>query len=173
MADLALSITAGDHASYLKYALSLATQSPPKPTNYRVGAVLLDVATNEILSTGYTLELPGNTHAEQCCFEKLASKHSIDAGQLSDILPVEVALYTTMEPCSFRLSGNLPCVDRILNIGGKIKTVYVGVQEPEKFVSDNSGKAKLEKAGVKFVHVGGLEERILEVATAGHEKSNA
>ncbi|KAH8666613.1 cytidine deaminase-like protein [Xylariales sp. PMI_506] len=163
-------IEAGDHEAYLRYALALATQSPPKPTNYRVGALLLDTATNEILSTGYTLELPGNTHAEQCCFEKLASSHSIDFGKLSEVLPDQVALYTTMEPCSFRLSGNLPCVDRVLAIGTKIRTVYVGVQEPEKFVSNNSGKQKLQQAGIQFTHVPGLEEEILQVATAGHNK---
>ncbi|KAI0133672.1 cytidine deaminase-like protein [Xylariales sp. AK1849] len=161
-------IRAGDHEAYLKYALALATESPPKPTNYRVGAVLLDVASNEILSTGYTLELPGNTHAEQCCFEKLASRHSKNATNLSEVLPDNVALYTTMEPCSVRLSGNLPCADRILGIGKKIKTVYVGVQEPEKFVSHNSGKSRLEQAGIRFVHIGGLEKEILEVATTGH-----
>ncbi|KAK9424158.1 putative CMP/dCMP-type deaminase domain-containing protein [Seiridium unicorne] len=162
-------INAGNHKGYLKLALSLATQSPPRPTNYRVGAVLLDTATNKILSTGYTLELPGNTHAEQCCFEKLASEHGIDSGNLSEVLPDEVALYTTMEPCSFRLSGNLPCVDRILGIGSKIKTVYVGVKEPEKFVNNNSGRAKLQGAGISFVHIEGLETDILKVATAGHE----
>lgn len=165
-------IRSGDHKGYLEYALALAQNSPPKPTNYRVGAVLLNVTTNEILSSGYTLELPGNTHAEQCCFEKLASKHNIDSSRLSEVLPEEAALYTTMEPCSFRLSGNLPCADRILEIGNRIKTVYVGVKEPEKFVRDNSGKAKLEQAGIKFVHVGGLEKEILEVATAGHVKSS-
>ncbi|KAF3018435.1 hypothetical protein E8E14_005130 [Neopestalotiopsis sp. 37M] len=164
-------IEAGNHEAYLKLALSLATQSPPKPTNYRVGAVLLDVSTNEILSTGYTLELPGNTHAEQCCFEKLAAKHGLDSSRLSEVLPETVALYTTMEPCSFRLSGNLPCVERVLAIGSKIKTVYVGVKEPEKFVNNNSGKAKLEQAGIDFVHIEGLEKDILEVATAGHVKS--
>ncbi|KAK6207100.1 hypothetical protein LQW54_007529 [Pestalotiopsis sp. IQ-011] len=164
-------IEAGNHEAYLKLALSLATQSPPKPTNYRVGAVLLDVTNNEILSTGYTLELPGNTHAEQCCFEKLATKHGVDPARLSEVLPDTVALYTTMEPCSFRLSGNLPCVDRVLAIGGKIKTVYVGVKEPETFVNNNSGKAKLEQSGIMFVHIEGLEKDVLEVATAGHDKS--
>ncbi|KAI6088698.1 cytidine deaminase-like protein [Hypoxylon rubiginosum] len=163
------SIEAGDHLSYMKLALSLATQSPPKPTNYRVGAVVVEVTTNEILSTGYTLELPGNTHAEQCCFEKLSEKHGVSASRLGEVLPDEVALYTTVEPCSHRLSGNLPCVERILAIGDKIKTVYVGVQEPEKFVSGNSSKQKLENAGIAFVHVAGLEKDILEVATAGHE----
>ncbi|KAK8085125.1 Bifunctional protein RIB2 [Apiospora hydei] len=163
-----LDIAAGDHEAYLRHALSLAQKSPPKPSNYRVGAVLVNAATNEVLSTGYTLELPGNTHAEQCCFEKLAQQHSLSA---DDVLPDDVALYTTMEPCSFRLSGNLPCVDRILQIGAaKIRTVYVGVYEPEKFVSDNSGRQKLQDAGIAYVHVPGLEKEILEVATAGHEK---
>ncbi|XXG95878.1 hypothetical protein Hte_002151 [Hypoxylon texense] len=155
----------------MKLALSLATQSPPKPTNYRVGAVVVEVASNEILATGYTLELPGNTHAEQCCFEKLAERYGVPASRLGEVLPDEVSLYTTVEPCSQRLSGNLPCVERILAIGDKIKTVYVGVQEPDKFVSGNSSRQKLKDAGIAFVHVAGLEKDILEVATAGHEKS--
>ncbi|KAI1777140.1 cytidine deaminase-like protein [Hypoxylon cercidicola] len=168
----AQSIEAGDHQSYMKLALSLATQSPPKPTNYRVGAVVVEVATNAILATGYTLELPGNTHAEQCCFEKLAEKYGIPASRLGEVLPDEVALYTTVEPCSQRLSGNLPCVERIMAVGDKIKTVYVGVQEPDKFVSGNSSRQKLKNAGIAFVHVAGLEKDILEVATAGHEQSS-
>ncbi|KAI0168999.1 cytidine deaminase-like protein [Hypoxylon sp. FL1284] len=168
----AQSIEAGDHLSYMKLALSLATQSQPKPTNYRVGAVVVKVATNEILATGYTLELPGNTHAEQCCFEKLAEKHGVPAGRVGEVLADEMVLYTTVEPCSQRLSGNLPCVERILAIGDKIKTVYVGVQEPAKFVSDNSSRQKLKNAGIAFTHVAGLENEILEVATAGHAKSD-
>ncbi|CAJ2504850.1 Uu.00g122440.m01.CDS01 [Anthostomella pinea] len=163
-------IKAGDHQAYMRLALSLATKSPPKSTNYRVGALLLDIATNEVLTTGYTLERPGNTHAEQCCFEKAAEKYTVATTLLGEALPDEVALYTTVEPCSQRLSGNLPCVDRILAVGKRIKTVYVGVQEPEKFVSDNSSRKKLEDVGIEVVHVAGLEKEILEVATAGHEK---
>ncbi|KAI1326724.1 cytidine deaminase-like protein [Xylariaceae sp. FL0255] len=162
-------ITAGDHESYMRLALSLATKSPPKQTNYRVGAVVVDISTNQILATGYTLELPGNTHAEQCCIEKLAEKYSVTTASLSDVLP-EIILYTTVEPCSLRLSGNTPCVDRILALGGKIKTVYVGVQEPETFVSENSSRKKLENAGISVVLVDGLAKDILDVATAGHGK---
>lgn len=77
-------------------------------------------------------------------------------------------LYTTMEPCSERLSGNLPCVDRILATGGRIKTVYVGVQEPERFIKDNVGRRKLGEAGVRYVVVEGLKEEILEEAVRGH-----
>ncbi|KAI0553945.1 cytidine deaminase-like protein [Xylaria curta] len=165
-------IMADDHEGYMRLALSLATKSPPKPTNYRVGAVMVDAATNKVLATGYTLELPGNTHAEQCCIEKLAQKHAVTGTHLADILPDAVTLYTTVEPCSRRLSGNTPCVDRILAIGNRIKTVYVGVQEPNTFVSENSSRRKLENAGIEVHLLSGLEKDILEVATAGHETSS-
>lgn len=165
------SIPANDHLAYMEYALTLAQKSPPKPTNYRVGAVLVNAATNTILTTGYTLECEGNTHAEQSCFKKLTQKYGISEDQLSSILPEDTVLYTTVEPCFKRLSGNLPCVQRILALqkdGKGIKTVYVGIKEPEKFVGENTGRKKLEDAGIKVVLVEGLEKEILEVATAGH-----
>lgn len=164
-------IPPGDNEGYMRYALSLAQQSPPKPTNYRVGALLLDTDTNKILATGYTLELEGNTHAEQCCFMKLSAAHKVQEDQLGSVLPLNTVLYTTVEPCAKRLSGNLTCVERILGIVKNekgIKAVYVGVKEPEKFVGQNSGRSRLEAAGVEVVLVGGLEKEILEVATAGH-----
>jgi pyrimidine deaminase RibD-like protein len=159
---------AHDHAGYMRYALSLARKSPPRPTNYRVGAVLLDAKTNTILATGYTLECEGNTHAEQCCFIKLSGQYRVPEDRLADVLPMDTVLYSTVEPCSKRLSGNLPCVERILRLGTAIKTVYVGVQEPEKFVGENTGRKMLEDAGIKVVPVQGMETEILEVATAGH-----
>ena len=160
----------GDHKAILEYALTLATQSPPKPTNYRVGAVLLNLTTNTITSTGYTLELEGNTHAEQCAFSKLASKLGVDEGEgLAGAMRGQPhALYTTMEPCSVRLSGNKPCVERILEQRGWVRTVYAGVVEPKVFVEENDGRGRLEGAGVEVVHVPGLEEEILRVAKAGH-----
>ncbi|KAK5662011.1 hypothetical protein OQA88_10122 [Cercophora sp. LCS_1] len=161
-------IQPSDHKSYMQLALELAQQSPPKPTNYRVGAVVVDIESNAILATGYTLELPGNTHAEQCCFAKLAEQHGVTEEQLKDVIPSSLALYTTVEPCSKRLSGNLPCVERVLRLAGSIRTVYVGVTEPETFVARNTGKQMLQGAGIEVVAVPGLEKHILEVATAGH-----
>ncbi|KAL2136081.1 hypothetical protein VTI74DRAFT_5487 [Chaetomium olivicolor] len=159
-----------NHKGYMRLALEQAQKSPPKPTNYRVGAVLVDSAANEILATGYTLELPGNTHAEQCCFMKLAEKHGVSEENLKDVLPSSLLLYTTVEPCSKRLSGNLPCVERVLRLAGSIRAVYVGIMEPETFVAENTGKKILEDAGISLVHVEGFEQEILEVATAGHIK---
>lgn len=161
-------ITPNDHHAYMQYALTLARKSPPKPTNFCVGAVLVDQSTNTILADGYTLELEGNTHAEQCCFMKLAKQHNVSEEELTKVLPRGLALYTTMEPCSERLSGNLPCAERILRLAGFIDVVFVGVMEPKKFVQENTGRGKLESAGIKFEHVGGLEEEILKTAKAGH-----
>lgn len=148
----------------MRLALSVAEESPPKPTNFRVGAVIVDGSTDVVLATGHTLELPGNTHAEQCCFMKISSEHGDKP--IDQLLSPQAVLYTTMEPCSKRLSGNLPCVDRILQTN--IKTVYVGVYEPSKFVDQNNGRQRLEAAGIKFIHVPGFEDEILKTATEGH-----
>ena len=66
-----------DHLAAMRRALQLAGRSDPKPTNYRVGALLVRLADDDISAEGYTLELPGNTHAEECCLLKLAEKHSV------------------------------------------------------------------------------------------------
>ncbi|KAL9636881.1 MAG: hypothetical protein Q9164_002557 [Protoblastenia rupestris] len=160
-----------DHKAYIQYALTLARRSPPKPTNFCVGAIMVDEVGNEIISTGYTLELPGNTHAEQCCL----FKYKETTGDLKGNAGQCLVLYTTMEPCNKRASSNQSCVDRILETrswGAEcgVCKVYVGVQEPEKFVDANKGRKRLEDAGVEYVHVPGLEKEILEVATAGHQQ---
>ncbi|KAI9809692.1 MAG: hypothetical protein M1825_000124 [Sarcosagium campestre] len=163
---------AGNHEAYIRLAIGEALKSPPKPTNFRVGAVLVDMDTNTVLSTGYTLELPGNTHAEQCCLMKFASEKGILEGELPGALPDKVALYTTMEPCAVRLSGNTSCVDRILQSlgpdGRGIRVICSGVQEPVTFVRKNEGRAKLESAGVRCLLVEGFEDQILSIAKAGH-----
>jgi len=78
-------------------------------------------------------------------------------------------LYTTMEPCWKRSVGHMPCVQRILR-AKKIKKIVCGVEEPEIFVGENEGRKILRDAGIEVIYVSGLEEEILKVATAGHEK---
>ena len=166
-------ITPGDNDAYMRYALALAKKAPPKPTNFCVGAVLVDETSNRILSTGYTMELPGNTHAEQCCLAKYEEQYP-DRNEAMPTEPPKLVMYTTMEPCNKRASGNIPCTETILETkskgNGGIQKIYVGVKEPEKFVGENVGRVKLEEAGIEYVHVPRLEEEILAVATAGHEK---
>lgn len=168
------SIPPQDHQGYMHLALSLADNSILKSTNFRVGALLVDEATNQILSTGYTLELPGNTHAEQCCLDKYCARKQVSAGDIGNVLPEKAVLYTTMEPCDRRVSGHVACTERILRTktgtSGGIKTVYLGVKEPETFVGENTGRMKLANGGIVCVHVAGLEAEILSVATAGHKR---
>jgi len=173
-------IAAGDHKGYMEYALEQARHSPPAPNKFCVGAVLVDADKNEILSTGWSLELPdnnpadpGKTHAEQCCFIKLSQKYNLPEERLGEVLPKNTVLYTTMEPCNKRLSGNKPCVDRILRLSGSIKVVYIGIKEPENFIDQSVlivGRKRLQDAGIEVTFVEGMEDRILEVSTAGHEK---
>ncbi|KAH8801513.1 DRAP deaminase [Xylogone sp. PMI_703] len=168
-------ITAGDHKSYMEYALDQARLSPPAATKFCVGAVLVDADKNEILSTGYSMELPddnpedpGNTHAEQCCFIKISQKYNLPESRLGEVLPRNTVLYTTMEPCNRRLSGNKPCVDRILCLKDSIRLVCVGIREPSKFIHENIGIARLENAGVRVTLIDGMQDLIMEVAIAGH-----
>lgn len=163
-----------NHMQYMRLALDQAQESPPKPSNFRVGALLVDADTGEILSRGYTLECEGNTHAEQCCLLKFAEAQGLSEERVGEALPPNSVIYTTMEPCNLRLSGNLPCADRIIRTKDKegeirIKKVYIGVKEPEKFVGENQGRTKLEENGIQCILVPGLEDRILRIATAGHQ----
>jgi len=80
------------------------------------------------LSTGYSRELPGNTHAEECAILKL--QESFPETHRSLLEGAE--LFTTMEPCSKRLSGKKPCTELVLE--AKIKRVVIGVREPDHFV---------------------------------------
>ncbi|EED22395.1 DRAP deaminase, putative [Talaromyces stipitatus ATCC 10500] len=184
------------HLKYLRECLKLASKSPPRPTNFRVGAILIlrpdtpdDTSSDDkILSTGYTMELPGNTHAEQCCLSNYAATHGVYEEQVADAFPSQgerkgrkILLYVTMEPCGIRLSGNTPCVHRIIqtrkrnddsNNNNGIDKVYFGVKEPGTFVGESQGCKMLTEAGIEWEFVGGLENEILAVATAGHDKGN-
>ncbi|WPK24890.1 hypothetical protein PUMCH_002189 [Australozyma saopauloensis] len=147
------------HHKYMKLAIEQARKCGETQTQFNVGAVL--VHDDEILATGHSRELPGNTHAEQCALEKYFE----ETGKTD--VPEGTVLYTTMEPCSYRLSGNLPCVDRILK--SNIKVCFVGILEPDTFVKNNTGRKQLKDAGVEYIHIKGFEEECTSIATFGHD----
>ncbi|ORY87123.1 CMP/dCMP deaminase family protein [Protomyces lactucae-debilis] len=132
----------------MQAAMDEARKSIYTPTAFCVGCVL--VQGDKIVATGYSRELEGNTHAEQCALMKLPA----DAKDLD--------CYTTMEPCSERLSGNLPCVDRLI-ASGRIKRVLQGVAEPADFVAC-TGSTRLRDAGIEVIHIPGYEEEALAIA---------
>ncbi|GAA5970140.1 hypothetical protein JCM11641_000283 [Rhodosporidiobolus odoratus] len=145
------------HVRYIRQALFCAQQSLHVPTAFRVGCVLVSSPTHPtrpstLLSTGYSRELPGNTHAEQCALDKWLDPSSTMINPVPSSPRKEerenlfqgASCYTTMEPCSQRLSGNLPCVQRILETG--ISRIYIGVEEPKDFV-ECEGTRLLKEAG--------------------------
>lgn len=165
---------------FLKQTIDLAKNSPPKPTNFRVGCVIVAYGgpnSPQILSTGYTLELEGNTHAEQCALRKLASEHSISEDDVGSLLSGElnIVLYTSLEPCGKRLSRNLACVQRIINtrkqnLEGGIRKVVFGAKEPGTFVQNSQSCRLLTEAGIEWEYLPDLEQEILSVAMEGHVK---
>jgi pyrimidine deaminase RibD-like protein len=164
------------HLKFLSRSLNEARKSPPKPSNFRVGCVIVSFKREPatILSTGYTLELPGNTHAEQCALSKLGYSE-LDSSSRNLSPELHAVLYTTLEPCGKRLSGKTTCVQRIIatqreNPGGGVRKVIFGAKEPGTFVQDSQSCRLLTEAGIEWEYVEGLEEEILKVAMEGHQK---
>lgn len=162
----------------MRQALDEARKSNPVPTAFCVGCVLAvswptDDAQPIILATGYSRELPGNTHAEANALVKLRSYapdhlQALFPGStpsdLKDIL-ARVDVFTTMEPCSVRTSGLPPCADALIAAG--VHRCFIGVGEPDDFVQCE-GAQKLKDAGIEVVWMDGLEKECLEVARRGH-----
>lgn len=158
-----------DDVKHMRLAVEISQNAPLRRTNYRVGAVLVDAQTRAVLATGYTLELPGNTHAEECA---LAKYHATASDDNNPAASSTLVLYTTMEPCVRRLSGKMSCVERILALmnggGGRVERVCVGVREPDTFVGGNDACRRLQDAGIVCEVVPGFEEEIGRITTAGH-----
>ncbi|KAI9023083.1 cytidine deaminase-like protein [Phycomyces nitens] len=141
-------------ARYMQLAIEQANLSIPVPGAYCVGAVL--VKDDKVLSTGFSRELPGNTHAEECALAKIDDK----------ALYKGATMYTTMEPCSVRLSGNRPCTDRLIE--ADIKRVVLGIKEPPHLVVC-TGISQLQSHGIQVQVVPNVAEQCL--APNAHIKS--
>ncbi|KAJ5216174.1 uncharacterized protein N7498_002581 [Penicillium cinerascens] len=159
----------GDHEAFMEFALTQAQKSPPAANKFCVGAVLVDAAKGK----GTRLNTRKTTREiqapRQCCFIKIADEHKIPEERIHEVLPANTALYTTMEPCNERLSGNVTCATRILRLKSAIKTVYVGIKEPGTFIAHNNGQERLEANDVKVVFpVEHWRDRITKVSMTGH-----
>lgn len=131
-----------------------------------------------MLATGYSRELPGNTHAEA---NALAKARALSLAELSALFPTcepsllklgnilrHADVYTTMEPCSVRTSGLAPCADAL--ISARVRRCYIGVGEPDDFVKCEGAK-KLKTSGVEIIWMNGLEDECLEVARRSHKST--
>lgn len=128
----------------MKVALREADKSIGLKTAFCVGCVITISSTSKIISTGFSRELEGNTHAEQVAISKILELITDVGGKaVKQIgkdrtleIEIEIDLYTTMEPCSERLSGQSPCSYRILEFNKMIFKVERNRAE-ELFGSQN------------------------------------
>ena len=140
------------HEHFLKQALEVAAQCRDIQW-YGVGCVIVDSA-GALLSTGFTGELKDAEgtfrHAEDIALEKAASHNLAGA-----------TLYSTLEPCSVRASGKMPCVDRIVSSG--IGTVVFGAKEPFDPALNIrcEGAQKLKDAGIRVTYLSAMEPECL------------
>ena len=169
------------HVQYLREALLEAEKCVPTPTAFCVGCLLVarypSISDSPVvLATGYSRELPGNTHAEA---NALAKARSLSPVELSNMFPnvtgrkltindvlMHTDVYTTLEPCSVRTSGLAPCADAL--VAANVPRCFIGVGEPDDFVQCE-GAQKMKVAGCQIVWLKGLEEKCLTAARRGHQ----
>lgn len=130
---------------FMKMAIAEAKKCKTVDSAFDVGAVLVAADGKTIIAKGFSRELPGNTHAEECCLLKLSNTSAASGA----------TIYSTMEPCGERLSGKTCC--STLLIGAGIKRVVQGVKEPSKFIADSVGTRMLRDSGVMVDYLCELE----------------
>ncbi|KAF8559776.1 diaminohydroxyphosphoribosylamino-pyrimidine deaminase [Imleria badia] len=168
-----------EHLVFMQQALNeaLSDDCIPVQTAFCVGCVLVTRVPGMepvSLATGYSRELPGNTHAEA---NALTNAFSLSESHLAVLFPLASStpsiedvlqhtdVYTTLEPCSVRASGLPPCADALIKAG--IRRCIIGVGEPDDFVKCE-GAQRLKGAGIDVVWLSSLEKQCLDAARKGH-----
>lgn len=134
-----------DNDYYMMLALKQAKKCKKSRKYYSVGAII--VKNNKIIGTGYSLKFK-DLHAEECA-TKFAKEN-----------PKDATLYTTMEPCSLRLSGKTPCSSIIIK--KKISKVVFAAKEPKIFVNCKGIKI-LKKHKIKTLQLEKYEKMSLRL----------
>lgn len=141
--------------AHLRNACRLASQCAPVESAYNVGALIVAADGATVLATGFSRELPGNTHAEEVALAKLRGGGGGSGGDDKPLPALRGAtLYSSMEPCSVRLSGKAPCAQRIIAAG--VGRVVMAIAEPPHFVTC-TGVSTLRAAGIEVVVAGDAE----------------
>lgn len=124
-----------------------------------VGAVIWFPETKQYM-VAYRGELRDGDHGEFTLLERKLASQKLD----------ECVLFTTLEPCMKRNPPKVPCARRITN--ARIKTVYVGITDPDVTV-DGKGIKHLEDKGVDVVmYDRDLQEQIEEINKKFIENAN-
>ncbi len=131
----------------IRRTVEVSRQSPPKDSCYRVGAVI-ETLSGEIFE-GYTLETSPTHHAEQAAIIK---------AQRCGASLVGAAIYSSIEPCSSRVSEPKSCSELIMEYG--FSRVRFALYEPSHFVVC-CGAENLRRHGVDVAVVDAYAEEVL------------
>lgn len=132
----------------LQEAVELSRLSPKTPTNYAVGAVVVD-HDGTLLATGYTGESGPRDHAEEVALAKL-----------SGLDLTRATIYSTLEPCTARRSRPGTCTNLILAAG--IRRVVIALREPLLF-ADCHGVETLRDQGAEVIEIGDMGHLVREI----------
>ena len=132
--------TAADRR-WMQRAIDLSRLCPPAEKAYSVGAVIVAADGSEI-SYGYSRETDSHVHAEESALAKI----DVNDPRLKD-----ATTYSTLEPCSERMSQRPTCVELIIASG--IPRVVIAWREPDLFVDDCIGVELLLAAGKIVVEI--------------------
>ena len=138
------------HNDRMRKAIQLSKECVPSDGAFSVGAVILS-SNGTSIATGYSRELNDYCHAEEAAIDKALAAGESLAG---------CAIYTTMEPCSVRLSGRESCTAKLIH--HKFAKVFYAAKEPGTFVQCQ-GVGILERAGIHVEWMESFQEEVIRV----------
>jgi len=133
------------HEAILEGDASQPEDDGPRP---KVGAILASTE-GEILLRAHRGELGPGTHAEYCLLQK-AQQTGIQLGHC--------ILFVTLEPCTRRGVGKIPCAHRLVDAG--IVRTYVGALDPNRDISGDGFLALQASGGRVNMFPDDLQERV-------------
>jgi riboflavin-specific deaminase-like protein len=133
-----------DHR-FLRWAVELSRLSPPSPSAFSVGAVIV-AEDGQVLATGFSREQEEHDHAEEVALRKLGPDWRLK----------RATMYSSLVPCGARSSRPVTCVQHIVAAG--IPRVVYAWREPPLFTAGD-GAEQLTAAGVTVIEVPELAAR--------------
>jgi diaminohydroxyphosphoribosylaminopyrimidine deaminase/5-amino-6-(5-phosphoribosylamino)uracil reductase len=135
---------------WLQQAIELSRNCPPSQKAFSVGAIICGI-NGELIASGYSREQSSNEHAEETAIRKALEQGKDLSG---------ATIYSSLEPCSPRLSGKASCTDQIIYSG--IKRVVFALHEPPVFVVCN-GAERLREHNIEAIIMDELANLVKEI----------
>ncbi|MDR2894330.1 MAG: dihydrofolate reductase family protein [Alistipes sp.] len=135
--------------NFIMRAMDSSRQAPHTQDRYMVGAVIVAADGSEF--DGYTGETDPLNHAEEEAIAKAVAAGTSLKG---------ATLYSTIEPCSRRVSKPVACTDLIIQ--HDMSRVVFALREPDRFVRCE-GVRRLTEAGIEVSEIAAYAADIIRI----------